>query len=260
MTVTGTVDEFYPDTAPASSVMLSTTELTGATWVEQSSGNALPPAEVAGARLPFPSRIPASRAGSIESFTLAARPVRPRLLRVARGHARAGFRRPRGRARRPRSTSCSSPPSPHENPTVRGGHPLRRLRPAEQRAAPDPVADPVRAAAVPAGRRGRHPRRRHRWAGRLQPLRWVHGAGDQLGAESGGGIQREITRQQRDNELAVATYNVENLDPTDPSDKFARLAQGIVTNLSSPDIVALEEIQDNNGPDQRRHRRRRPDA
>jgi predicted extracellular nuclease len=69
-----------------------------------------------------------------------------------------------------------------------------------------------------------------------------------LGTETSGGIQREITRKQRDNELAVATYNVENLDPTDPGDKFARLAAGIVTNLNSPDIVALEEIQDNNGP------------
>src|SRR5262245_405011 len=69
-----------------------------------------------------------------------------------------------------------------------------------------------------------------------------------LGIETAGGIQREITRAQRDRELAVATYNVENLDPTDPSDKFARLAAGIVTNLRNPDIVALEEIQDNNGP------------
>ena len=31
----------------------------------------------------------------------------------------------------------------------------------------------------------------------------------------------------------------------------------IVDNLQSPDIVALEEVQDNNGADQRRHRRRR---
>jgi predicted extracellular nuclease len=70
----------------------------------------------------------------------------------------------------------------------------------------------------------------------------------ELGAETDGGIEREITRKQNSNEIAVATYNVENLDPTDSSDKFARLAQGIVTNLRSPDVVALEEIQDNNGP------------
>jgi predicted extracellular nuclease len=46
----------------------------------------------------------------------------------------------------------------------------------------------------------------------------------------------------------VATFNVENLDPGDPAEKFDQLAGLIVTNLKSPDIVALEEIQDNNGP------------
>ena len=40
---------------------------------------------------------------------------------------------------------------------------------------------------------------------------------------------------------------MENLDPSDPQSKFDALAQGVVTNLASPDIVALEEIQDNNG-------------
>ncbi|MFE4963244.1 lamin tail domain-containing protein [Streptomyces sp. NPDC056660] len=61
------------------------------------------------------------------------------------------------------------------------------------------------------------------------------------------GLQQEVTRKQKHDELALATYNVENLDPTDSDDKFARLAKGVVTNLSSPDIVTLEEIQDDNG-------------
>lgn len=69
----------------------------------------------------------------------------------------------------------------------------------------------------------------------------------QLGTLVAGGLEREVTRKQKGGELAVATYNVENLDPTDPAEKFARLADGVVTNLSSPDIVALEEIQDDNG-------------
>jgi uncharacterized protein len=47
--------------------------------------------------------------------------------------------------------------------------------------------------------------------------------------------------------LSIATYNVENLAPSDPDTKFAALASGVVTNLASPDIVALEEIQDNTG-------------
>ncbi|GGT96589.1 endonuclease/exonuclease/phosphatase family protein [Streptomyces violascens] len=68
-----------------------------------------------------------------------------------------------------------------------------------------------------------------------------------LGTVKDNGLKREVTRKQRTGELAVATYNVENLDPSDPQSKFDALAQGVVTNLASPDIVALEEIQDNNG-------------
>lgn len=63
-----------------------------------------------------------------------------------------------------------------------------------------------------------------------------------------GGLQREVTETARPNELAVATFNVENLSPSDPASKFSRLATQIVHNLRSPDILALEEIQDNSGP------------
>ncbi|MFI8516306.1 endonuclease/exonuclease/phosphatase family protein [Streptomyces sp. NPDC085481] len=61
------------------------------------------------------------------------------------------------------------------------------------------------------------------------------------------GLEREVTQRQHKNELAVATYNVENLDPSDPQEKFDALAKAVVENLASPDIVALEEIQDDNG-------------
>ncbi|CQR64691.1 endonuclease/exonuclease/phosphatase family protein [Streptomyces leeuwenhoekii] len=67
----------------------------------------------------------------------------------------------------------------------------------------------------------------------------------ELGTLESGGLQRETTRAQRRGELAVATYNVENLDPSD--DTFAAHAEAIVRHLSSPDIVSLEEIQDNSG-------------
>ena len=68
-----------------------------------------------------------------------------------------------------------------------------------------------------------------------------------LGHVRSGGLQREVTRDQRSGELAVATYNLENLSAVDSQAKFDALAEGIVKNLSGPDIVALEEIQDNNG-------------
>ncbi|MDN3295122.1 endonuclease/exonuclease/phosphatase family protein [Streptomyces ficellus] len=68
-----------------------------------------------------------------------------------------------------------------------------------------------------------------------------------LGTVADRGLERETTDKQRAGELAVATYNVENLDPTDPQPKFDALAKAVVENLASPDIVALEEIQDDNG-------------
>ncbi|MGW6506868.1 endonuclease/exonuclease/phosphatase family protein [Streptomyces niveus] len=68
-----------------------------------------------------------------------------------------------------------------------------------------------------------------------------------LGTVKPGGLKPEVAKKGKSDELSVATYNVENLDPTDPQAKFDRLAEGIVKNLATPDIVSLEEIQDNNG-------------
>jgi predicted extracellular nuclease len=62
------------------------------------------------------------------------------------------------------------------------------------------------------------------------------------------GLEHEVTRSPEPTELAVATFNVENLSPADLPAKFARLAGLIVNNLRAPDILALEEIQDNDGP------------
>ncbi|MFJ2817536.1 endonuclease/exonuclease/phosphatase family protein [Streptomyces sp. NPDC087294] len=67
----------------------------------------------------------------------------------------------------------------------------------------------------------------------------------ELGTLKSGGLKRETTKKQARDELAVATYNVENLDPSDTT--FAAHASAIVNNLRSPDVVSLEEIQDNNG-------------
>ncbi|MBD2699724.1 endonuclease/exonuclease/phosphatase family protein [Spirosoma sp. BT702] len=49
------------------------------------------------------------------------------------------------------------------------------------------------------------------------------------------------------NQLLVASFNVENLAGNEPQAKFDGLAAAIRTNLASPDIIALEEIQDNDG-------------
>ncbi|MCC5627507.1 choice-of-anchor I family protein [Nostoc sphaeroides CHAB 2801] len=61
-------------------------------------------------------------------------------------------------------------------------------------------------------------------------------------------LQREVTNlTPTTDQLTVATFNVENLDPSDGAIKFNNLASRIVNNLQSPDIISLEEIQDNNG-------------
>jgi uncharacterized protein len=67
-------------------------------------------------------------------------------------------------------------------------------------------------------------------------------------AHQDGGLQREVTDPASGDQLSIASFNVENLDPTDPPDKFARLANILVGNLQSPDLVAVEEIQDDDGP------------
>lgn len=57
-----------------------------------------------------------------------------------------------------------------------------------------------------------------------------------------------------DAQLTVASYNVLNLDPndtdgdTDVADgRFGAIAQHIITNLNTPDVIGLQEIQDNSG-------------
>ena len=61
-----------------------------------------------------------------------------------------------------------------------------------------------------------------------------------------GALQRETTRAPSDQEIVVGTYNVESLDPGDGG-AFARHAEQVVRNLRSPDLLAIEEIQDNDG-------------
>jgi predicted extracellular nuclease len=59
------------------------------------------------------------------------------------------------------------------------------------------------------------------------------------------GVTREVAVAPAPNQLAIATFNVENLDPGDTT--FANMADLIVNRLLSPDVISLEEIQDNDG-------------
>lgn len=57
-----------------------------------------------------------------------------------------------------------------------------------------------------------------------------------------------------DDKLTVASYNVLNLDPNDSAGdtdiadgRFTAIAQQIINNLGTPDVIGLQEIQDNSG-------------
>jgi predicted extracellular nuclease len=61
------------------------------------------------------------------------------------------------------------------------------------------------------------------------------------------GVTPETTAAAGPQELSVATFNVENLGGNELQTKYDALAGEIVNALKSPDILSLEEIQDNNG-------------
>ena len=69
-------------------------------------------------------------------------------------------------------------------------------------------------------------------------------------------LQPETTQAPVDQEIAVATFNVENLSVTPAANvspaaneaKFDTLAGMIVNNLGSPDLIGIEEVQDDSGP------------
>lgn len=62
-----------------------------------------------------------------------------------------------------------------------------------------------------------------------------------------GNLAKETTAAPAAHQLSTATFNVENLNPNDDPAKFNELAELIVNNLEAPDIIAIEEVQDNNG-------------
>ncbi|WP_409485003.1 endonuclease/exonuclease/phosphatase family protein [Arsenicicoccus dermatophilus] len=72
-------------------------------------------------------------------------------------------------------------------------------------------------------------------------------AATRLGSHVDNHLQRTVVAGSNADRLTVATYNVENLAPTDPQAKYDALAAGVVTHLRSPDVITVEEIQDSSG-------------
>lgn len=61
------------------------------------------------------------------------------------------------------------------------------------------------------------------------------------------GLQPSFAPTVQENEFSISGLNVQNLDPSDGQKRFDDLAKIIIKNLHSPDLLSLEEIQDNNG-------------
>jgi uncharacterized protein len=59
---------------------------------------------------------------------------------------------------------------------------------------------------------------------------------------------RETTPPRSITELSVATFNMTNLNPSASASRFQQLAQQIANHLRAPDIIGVQEIQDNSGP------------
>ncbi len=64
-----------------------------------------------------------------------------------------------------------------------------------------------------------------------------------------GGLEREVTTLTTGGEqLTVASYNIENFHPGSPAAQINGVARHIAVNLGSPDVIGLQEVQDNTGP------------
>lgn len=64
-------------------------------------------------------------------------------------------------------------------------------------------------------------------------------------------VPEETWIENKEDELTVAAYNVENFsaDPSHTSDaKAQRIAESFVNDLNSPDIIVMVEVQDSDGP------------
>lgn len=61
-------------------------------------------------------------------------------------------------------------------------------------------------------------------------------------------ISKEVTSLKGDAaHLTIGAYNMANMDPFDAQSKFDALGSDVAKNLGSPDILGVEEVQDNNG-------------
>ncbi|MEU3318461.1 endonuclease/exonuclease/phosphatase family protein [Streptomyces sp. NPDC006785] len=238
--VSGKVAEYYPGSATQ-----SITQITGPRVTVLSSGNALPAPVVLDARSVPGRYVPTADGGSIDPL-----PLEPKRYALDLYESLEGLRVQIADTRVTGATTKYDEiwvtVKPKENPTRRGGTLYASYEDQNTGRLKVMSLDPAQS--VPAANVGDVLKGRTTGVLDYASYGGYNLQATELGTHVDKKLRREVTRQQRKGELAVATYNVENLDAADDQAKFDTLAEGVAKNLSSPDIVSLEEIQDDNGP------------
>ena len=236
--VSGTVSEYYPGSDAS---VLSVTEIGSPTVTVLSSGNPLPAPVVI-----TPTSVPDTYAPDLGGKNIEATPVTPSRSALDYWESLEGMRVEVDDAPVVGPTNSYGEQyvttKPQQDRTYRGGAEL--LGENQTPSGRLEIAAPDGSPAVDVG---------DTYAGAtVGPIDYSEFGGytlvaSTLGTVQKGGLTPIVATPGNAKQLSIATYNVENLAPGDPDAKFARLAQGVVTNLATPDIIAVEEVQDNTG-------------
>ncbi|WP_327243601.1 endonuclease/exonuclease/phosphatase family protein [Streptomyces sp. NBC_01320] len=237
--VSGKVDEYYPSTTTQ-----SITEITAPRVTVLSSGNALPAPVVLDAASVPNTYAPSASGGSVDALALD-----PTTYALDLYESLEGTRVQIADARVTGATTAYDEVwvtvKPNENPTQRGGTLYSSY--TDQNTGRIKVMSLDTTRPFPVANVGDELSGTTTGVMDYASFGGYNLQATELGTLTDHHLKREVTRKQKDKELAVATYNVENLDANDEQAKFDTLAAGVAVNLSSPDIVSLEEIQDDNG-------------
>ncbi|WP_393062180.1 endonuclease/exonuclease/phosphatase family protein [Streptomyces sp. LN549] len=237
--VSGTVDEYYP-----SATTQSITEITSPRTTVLSSGNALPAPVVLDAAAVPAAYVPSAGGASIDAL-----PLEPSTYALDLYESLEGTRVQIADTRVTGATTAYDEiwvtVEPKQNPTRRGGTLYSSY--TDQNTGRIKVMSLDTTRPFPVGNVGDVLSGTTTGVIDYASFGGYNLQATELGTLTDNHLRREVTRKQKGGELAVATYNVENLDALDEQAKFDTLAEGVAVNLSSPDIVSLEEIQDDNG-------------
>ena len=242
--VSGAVTEYYPGGEQTG--VQSVTELTGATWTVEGKNRPLPRA------VPLtPDSVPEAYAPEAGGGSIEGKRLRPSAYALDRYESLEGMRtsvRDTGVTGATKYDELWVTTDPSQHPTPRGGTLYGAY--AHQNGARMKVSSLIPFAERPFPKADVGDELRGTTEG---PLDYDQFGGyairaTRLGELRDNELPREKTRTAHRGELSVATYNVENLSPKTEPAKYTRLAEALVHNLASPDIVAVEEVQDDSGP------------